>query len=296
MIACRIVIGRGKRELVLGAPLLAAAGALGYDPTAATVEGLERLGAYVTPALTPAPRRGAESSRLARTTAGYVLHTGRRNPGVSRAVRRHARAWGRCGLPVIAALYAASPDEAAAGVERLVACDCIQAIEIHLAHDADAEDAFAVVRAAQSGTALPCLLRVTERAALAQAIAAEEAGADAVVVAAPPHGRTPAADGGWVAGPLHSPALAPLYAALVHEVHGATDLPIIGRGGVATADDVLALLAAGAVAVQLDSILYVDPGAPVTISESLEARLAEAGAADWEAFLATLQGTPEDGA
>lgn len=289
MLGSRIALGRGKREVVLASPLLAASGALGFDPSAAAVEGLDRLGAYVTPALTADPWRGAEEPRLARTAAGFILHTGRRNPGVARAVRRHARGWARGGLPVIAALYAPTAAEAAEGAARLAGCECVQGIEIHLPHDATPESAAAAVQAAGMETALPCLLRVTERQAAAQAAAADGAGADGVVVAAPPHGRVRDEEGAWVVGPLHGPALAPLYAALVHEVRNATDLPIIGRGGVGAPQDALALLAAGAVAVQLDSILYVDPAAPVTFAEFLEERLARTGAADWDEFLATLR-------
>ncbi|HUS79980.1 MAG TPA: hypothetical protein VM283_01855, partial [Armatimonadota bacterium] len=80
MIACRIVLGSGKRELLLASPLLAASGALGYLPSLGT--GTECLGAVVTPALTAVARRGTEAPTLARTTAGYLLPTGRRNPGV----------------------------------------------------------------------------------------------------------------------------------------------------------------------------------------------------------------------
>lgn len=289
MLGCRIALGRGKREMVLASPLLGASGALGYSPSAATVEGLDRLGAYVTPALTVGPWRGAEEPRLVRTVAGYVLHTGRRNPGVARAARRYARGWARGGLPVIAALYAPTADDAAEGAARLAGCECIQGIEIHLPHDATPEVAASAVRAVATETTLPCLVRVTERGAVPQAAAAEEAGADGLVVAAPPHGLARDEDGAWAAGPLHGPALAPLYAALIHEVHRETELPVIGRGGIGRAEDVLAHLAAGAVAVQLDSILYVDPAAPAAISDYLAEQMARAGAEDWEAFLETLR-------
>lgn len=291
MIACGIVLGGGKREIVLSSPLLGAAGAFGYDPPPA--EMVEWLGAIVTPALTAEPRRGLEEAALVRTTAGYLVRTGRRNPGVRRALRRHGRAWAGCGRPLIVAVYGATVPDLAEAAWQAGECEVAQALELHLPHDAAPQAYGAAVRAARDEAGLPCLVRLAHEAAAAEAArAAEEAGADAVVVAAPPLGRARGAGAAWVTGPLHSPALAPLTAQRVSEVRAATGLPIIARGGLARPDDALAMLAAGACALQMDSILHVDPGAPEAFYAALEAEMARCSAPDWAAYLATLR--PEE--
>lgn len=280
--------GPRKRELALRSPLMAAAGALGIAPSRREHLALEHIGAVVTPPLTWAPIAEAETPRLARTVAGYVLHTGRRNPGLRRAIRRHADAWERLGIPVVAALYARHPADLAELTARASECEALQAFEIHLPHTVTPDEAYEGTRLALGESAVPCLVRVPFESTVETARAVAEAGADALVVAAPPIGRAPADGGAWVRGPLHSPALAPLYAERVHRVRTATALPIIARGGVAEATHVLAHLAAGAVAVQLDSILMVQPTAPADIHRDLEAEMARRGATDWTSFLRML--------
>jgi dihydroorotate dehydrogenase (NAD+) catalytic subunit len=280
--------GPRKRELALKSPLLVAAGALGMAPTRSEHPGLEYIGAVVTPPLTWAPISEADPPHLARTVAGYVLHTGRRNPGLRRAIRRYAEAWERLGVPVIAALYARYPADLAELAARASECECLQAFEIHLPHAVTADEAYEGARLAVGESAVPCLVRVPFELAVETARAVTEAGADALVIAAPPMGRAPSEAGGWVYGPLHSPALAPLFTERIHRVRAASDLPIIARGGIAESAHVLAHLAAGAVAVQLDSILMVRPSAAADLSRDLEAEMARRQAPDWSSFVRAL--------
>lgn len=289
MIPGAILIGAPrKRELALKSPLLVAAGALGIAPSRAEFPALAYVGAVVTPPLTWAPIRAAGRPRLARTTAGYLLHTGRRNPGLQRAVHRYARAWDHLEIPVVAALYArhaADLGELAASASE---CECLQAVELHLPHAISPDEAYEGVRLAVSESAVPCLVRTPFESAVEIARAATEAGADALVVAAPPMGRALTGDGAWAYAPLHSPALAPLFTERIHGVRAVSGLPIIARGGVAGTADVLAHLAAGAVAVQLDSILIVQPRMPEIIYRDLEAEMDRRQVTDWPAFVRAL--------
>ncbi len=291
MIACNIVLGSGKREVVLRSPLLVASGALGFAPSSDAIGGADALGALVTPELTASARRGAEAPALARTAAGYLLATGRRNPGVRRALRDHARQWANLGRPVIAALYGATP-ALLAEAAGLVGDDAgIHALELHLPHDAPAEDYGRAVRLVRGASMLPCAVRLAHDAAAVEgARAAEGARADALVVAAPPLGRVLGEAGTWTVGPLHTPALAPLTAQRIQAVRGASALPIIGRGGLATLADARSMLAAGACALQLDSILQVEPDALATLYGALEQDMAQLGAADWGGYLNALRG------
>lgn len=289
MIAGTILLGGPrKRELALESPLLVAAGALGIAPSRREYPALDHAGAVVTPPLTWVPVTEAGPPRLARTVAGYVLHTGRRNPGLRRAIRRYASSWERLGTPIIAALYARYPADLAELASTASECEYLQAFEIHLPCAATPDEAYQGVRLAVGECAVPCLVRVPFDSAVEVARAVTEAGADALVVAAPPVGRAPADGGAWAHGPLHSPALAPLFTERVLRVRAVSDLPIIARGGIADSAHVLAHLAAGAVAVQLDSILMVRPSALAEIAGDLEAEMAGRQAPDWTSFLETL--------
>jgi len=289
MLPSPIVIGCGKRELALASPVLCAAGTLGYEPSAYDWEGLPLLGAYVTPPLTHRAQAGAERPSLARTTAGYVLHTGRRNPGLPRAIRRYGQAWEALGLPVIAALYATSPVEFRAMGRRLADVPWIQAVEMHVPHDANWRTVAQCVGELAAATPFPTLLRVPSTGAVECALAAAEAGADGFVVAGPWYGRVRNDCGRWIVGPLHSPALLPAYAELVHAVSRQVSQPIIGRGGVASAADALCLLSAGAHAVQVGSALYATPGLLRNVYEGLETEFARNKGQSWDAFLAGLR-------
>jgi dihydroorotate dehydrogenase len=289
-----LIGGPHKRELVLKSPLLVAAGALGMAPARSAFPALEYVGAIATPALTQRPIREAGPPRLARTTAGYVLSTGRRNPGLQRAIRRHARSWERLGIPIIVALYARQAMDLADLVAAASECECLQACELHFPHAVTPDEAYEGARLAVSESSVPCLARVPFDATVEAARALTGAGVSALVVAAPPMGRAPMADGSWVYGPLHSPALAPLITERIHRVRAASHLPIIARGGIATTADVLAHVAAGAVAVQLDSILMVQPSAPETLYRDLEAEMHRRAAPDWPSLMRMLAPPAEE--
>jgi dihydroorotate dehydrogenase (NAD+) catalytic subunit len=288
MFTCAITLGMGrKKELVLTSPVLIASGALGFEQF--NLETPSQVGAIVTPPLTWRPRAEAVRPRFVRTAAGFLLHTGRRNPGLRAALRRYGRMWEHAGIPVIVALYARTSAEFAEMAAFLTALEWVQGLELHLPHDMEPDEARESVAAVVAEAGLPCLVRVPFEQAVSLATVSAEAGADGLVVASPPVGRWPDESGGWVYGPLHSPALAPLYVELVHRVAGVTLLPIIGRGGIAALQDALALIAAGAVAVQLDSILMVHPAACGQLYLALERELAERQLATWDEYLAALR-------
>ena len=298
MIDCAIVLGGPrKRELALRSPLLVAAGALGAAPSPRDHPFLAPdgpIGGVVTPPFTVTAITETGPARLARTTAGYVLHGGRRNPGLRRAIRRYNARWERMGLPVIAALYARYPADVAELAAAVSECECLQGIEIHFPSGVAPDEAFESTRLALGESAVPCLARVPFGTAVEVARAVADAEVDALVVAAPPVGRAPGEAGRWVSGPFHSPALTPLYVELVQRVRAATPIPIIARGGIADTAHALALFGAGAIAVQLDSILMVRPAAPDEIYRDLEAELARLGAKDWDSFLRAIGTHPSD--
>lgn len=290
MISCAIYLGSGrKHELALASPILIASGALGYTPPDRDLFDPRQVGAFVTPPLTGWPQSGSPPPRLTRTVAGFLLHTGRRNPGLRVALRTYGKAWRAMETPVIVALYGRSEGDFVQMSAHLSSAEGIAGVELHLPHAMGARQAADCIRACQRELSLPCLARLPFANPVPIALAAEEAGADALVAVAPPLGRAQGAEGASQYGPLHSPALAPLYAQVVYEVAQRVSIPIIGRGGIAEPSDVLGLLAAGAAAVQLDSILYLRPSACGEFYIALEREMERRQASTWDEFLASLR-------
>ncbi|MBI3158077.1 MAG: hypothetical protein HYZ26_00575 [Chloroflexi bacterium] len=231
-------------------PLMNAAGFLGFAPEARGPVALEKLGAFIT---NPISRRAHSPARqrLAWATPGAVLlHSGLPNPGLSAAIKRFAGRWARAPLPVIVHLLAETREEIGGMVRRLEGLENVLAVELGLAEMLDARAAAGIVAAAQGE--LPVIARLSLAACnLGAAVVA--AGASAVSL-----GPLPGAasfNDGTVRGRLYGPGVYPAALAAVGSLAG-QGLPVIGAGGVYTAEQAEAMLAAGALAVQVDAAIW----------------------------------------
>jgi dihydroorotate dehydrogenase (NAD+) catalytic subunit len=256
--------------LALTSPVLTAAGCFGYGVEYARLVAVERIGAIVTRSTTPYPRRVARPPRLIETPAGLLAAGPWPNPGLDRVVGRYARAWAAWRTPVLLSVEGASPAEYAEVAAALEGVEGIAGLELNLAEQPN--QLAAIVRAARAATQLPLLAKLpaldTGLPELARAAA--DSGADAVVVAAAPRGlATDLRSGERLSGWLCGPAQRPLALRLVAEVAAAVGVPVVGGGGIATADDARQFLAAGAAAVQIGAALLADPGAAVSIADAL---------------------------
>jgi dihydroorotate dehydrogenase (NAD+) catalytic subunit len=255
--------------LGLASPVLAAAGCFGYGVEYTRMVDVERIGAIVTRSTTLYRRRVARPPRLIETPAGLLAVGPWPNPGLDRVVERYAPAWAAWRTPVLLSIEGA-PAEYAAIAAALEGVEGIAGLELNLAEHAG--QVAAIVRAVRAATQLPLLAKLpaldTGLPDLARTAA--EAGADVIVVAAARRGlATDPHSGEQLAGWLCGPALRPLAQRLVAEVAAVASVPVIGGGGIATADDARQFLAAGAAAVQLGAALLADPGAVVTIADAL---------------------------
>lgn len=250
-----------KQGLTLKAPLLNAAGTLGFAAEARGACDLGRLGGFITNALTWTPRTPAAPPNAVAGPDGLLLHTGLPNPGVRAALREQGRVWARefrrRGMPVIVHLAATTPAEVRHSVSWLERAEGVQGLELGLRDDVDAAELTALVRAARGN--LPVMVRLPLETAAVLAGPAAQAGADALTVAAPPRvtletAGPPVTGRGYGPG-YFAPALKAVQAVLALEL----GLPVIGAGGVFTAEQAHTLLAAGAAAVQLDAVLWGDP-------------------------------------
>jgi dihydroorotate dehydrogenase (NAD+) catalytic subunit len=243
------------------------------------------LDAFVTKTVTPLPRGGNQPVRIAETEVGMLNAIGLANPGIEAFLRETLP---RLAGAVWVSVGGFSTRDYAAICEQLEGED-VTAIELNLSCpnvDEVPSGVGEVVAAARAVTSKPLYAKLAPAADVAEsAKAAEAAGADGLSLVNTVKGlaldhrtlRPVLARG---AGGLSGPALRPLALAAVFAAYEATELPIVGMGGVASGLDALELLAAGASDVALGTILFSDPAAPTRIRAELEAELAAHGFAD----------------
>jgi dihydroorotate dehydrogenase (NAD+) catalytic subunit len=241
-----------KQDLTFRSPLMNAAGILGFIPNWRGPVDLSRLGVFVTNPVSLAPRKPAESRVMLPFTGGFLLHTGLPNPGLRAVMRNCAAAWARSPVPVIVSLLANQPDEIARMAQRLEEVVGVMGIEIGLPPGATADLAVAFCQAAQGE--LPVIVSLPPERVLELGPRLKAAGVRMVSLA-PPRGSLPGPDGRLVRGRLYGPGLLPASLLAVAQAVE-LGLDVIGSGGVYTPQDISAMRAAGAIAVQMDAVLW----------------------------------------
>lgn len=241
-----------KYDLEFDPVLMNAAGSLGFAPDPNSAVELAGLGAFVTNPVSLASRSPARGARILDYPGGFLLHTGYPNPGLKEVLRRYASRWMRSPLPVLVHLLAQAPGELETMVAALEDLPGLAGIEVGLPPDVDAPSAVEFARAAMGE--LPVVLRVPLDNATRLAPALRDIGLAAISLA-PPRGALVGPDGKLVSGRLYGPAVFPLALGAVHDlaVYG---VPVFAAGGVYKHEHAQTLLAAGAVAVQLDAVLW----------------------------------------
>ncbi len=246
-----------KQGLVLAGRVMNAAGILGFAGEYRGLLDFTQLGAFVTNPLTLNPRTPAHPPNAVELPNGLLIHTGLPNPGVRRALRRHDADWARLGVPVIVHLAATTPAEVALAIEYLERARGVSGLELGLRDDVSPAETGRLVRAAAG--ALPMLVRLPVARAAALAPAAAQAGANALTVAAPPRLTVTVAERPATGRHYGPDAFAPALAALAAVAALDLGLPLIGAGGIYSVENAEAMLAAGAVAVQLDAAVWRRP-------------------------------------
>lgn len=243
-------------DLAIDPPLMNAAGSLGFSADLHSAVDWRNLGAFFTNPVSLMPRTPAHGERFIEFPGGFLLHTGYPNPGISQVVRRYARHWSRSPIPVIVHLLGRSPEEVAKMTRRLESVEGVTGLEVGVTSDASIDLVVALTQAAYGE--YPVIMRLPMERSVELAPGAINAGATAISLA-PPRGVYPAGGGEMVQGRLYGPAILPVALRVVHEL-SQMSIPTIGAGGVYTQEHKNAMLAAGAFAVQLDSILWRGAG------------------------------------
>ena len=285
-----------KRSLVLPNPVLVASGTFGYGLDYQKVFDIQRLGGIVTKTTTLSPRRGNAPQRIAETAGGMLNSIGLQNIGVSALVRDLAPVYETWRVPVIVSIMGFTVGEYAEVAARLEGVTGFSGVELNLScpnterggieFGQEPQAAADVVRRVMRATTLPVIAKLTPNVTDPKpvAVAVVEAGAHSLCVGntlvgmAMDRERGRPAIAATYAG-LSGPALKPVQLRQVYEVAGAVNVPIIGCGGIMTAEDAIDYLMAGASAVQVGTATFANPLAPLEVLEGLERYCCERGLA-----------------
>jgi dihydroorotate dehydrogenase (NAD+) catalytic subunit len=269
-------------------PVATASGTCGYGLDMAGLIDLNRLGAVFTKGLSARPMRGNAPWRIVETHGGMLNAIGLQNIGARTFVAEKLPRLRRYATRVIPNVFGYSVDEYIEAIRILEEGDGIHAYELNIscpnvkaggesfANDARqaAEVTAAAKRAAASGRPVIVKLspNVTDIAAIARAV--EDAGADAlslvntaVGMAIDIHTRKPRIAN--VTGGLSGPAIKPIAVRCVFQAYRAVKIPLVGIGGIATAEDALEFIIAGARVVQVGTANFYDPAASMKIADGL---------------------------
>jgi dihydroorotate dehydrogenase (NAD+) catalytic subunit len=282
--------------LALVNPLIAASGCFGYGVEYASAIDLRTLGAVAVKGLFLHEREGHPPPRIVETPAGMLNAIGLQGIGVFRFVREKLPELRQLGATVIVNICGSTLNEYVEVARVLSDAEGVAALELNISCPNIKEGGIQfgcslagthdVVSAIRKVTRLPLIPKltpnVTDVASFARA--AEDAGADAVslvntflAMAIDIETRRPKLSN--VMGGLSGPAIRPIAVRMVYECSRAVKIPIIGMGGIASANDVIEFLLAGASAVQVGTANFADPFIWATLTSGLDAYMTRHGIA-----------------
>ena len=281
----RVDLSVAVGSLKLSNPVMPASGCFSHEFS--QVFDLDRLGALVTKSVTAALRRGNPIPRIAEVSQGMLNSIGIPSKGLDHFVQEIVPLFRGCSAPLVVSVSADTVAEFAASA-RALSVPGVAAIEANISCpnlEADGrafammpETTAAAVAAIKRATDLPIWAKLTPNTGDIKAVAcaAEQAGADALVVANAILGMKinlqnyrPAL--GNVMGGLSGRAIKPIALRLVFQCAQAVSIPVIGCGGIATGEDVAEFMLAGASAVQVGTASFIHADAMIRILEELHA-------------------------
>ena len=268
-------------------PVIAASGTFGYGQEYAGLVDVAALGGICTKGLTLEARSGNRGQRLHETPSGLMNSIGLENPGIPAFIRDELPRMRALGPVIMVNLSGSTADDYVQGA-RLLSDTDVDMIELNIscpnvksggmAFGLHPADAAALVRAVRAASGKPLVVKLSPNAGdiCAVAAACADEGADALslvntfkALAIDVRRRASVFDN-LTAG-LSGPAIKPIALRMVWDVCQAVRIPVIGLGGIATTDDALEFLLAGASAVQIGTATFAHPGAMNGIIAGLEA-------------------------
>ena len=272
-------------------PVIPASGTFGYGYEFAELYDINLLGSFSFKGTTRDGRFGNPTPRIAECTAGMINAVGLQNPGVDKVISEELPRLAKCfHKPVMANVSGFSVEDYAYTCERLDACEQVGWLEVNvscpnvhgggMSFGTSPEAAAEVTRAVKAVTKKPVIIKlspnVTDIVSIAKAC--EEAGADGISLINTMLGmridlrkKTPIIANKM--GGFSGPAIFPVAVRMVYQVSSAVKIPVVGMGGVSSAEDVIEMMLAGATAVEVGAANLVDPYASKKIVEALPAAM-----------------------
>jgi dihydroorotate dehydrogenase (NAD+) catalytic subunit len=275
-------------DLTLKNPVLTASGTFGYGLEYDDFFDVAELGGICTKGLSLLPRAGNAPDRICETAAGMLNAIGLANVGVEAFCKEKMPTLRRRGVTVVANIFATTFEDFAELARRVSDEEGVAAVELNvscpnvdkggLLFGCDPIAAARVTEAVRRVTKLPVWVKMSPEAGDLKGVglACEDAGADALTAINTIRGlaidhRTWEAKLANRTGGLSGPALKPIALRMVWELSRAVAIPIIGIGGVATAEDAVEFMLAGASAVQVGTASFADPMAAKKVLDGLAA-------------------------
>ena len=284
----RVQIGK----LTLQNPVMTASGTFGYAKEFQSLVDLDRLGAVIVKGLSLQPSMGNPPPRIAETPCGMLNAIGLENVGLQAFIKHKIPFLKTLKTPVLANIYGTDRAAYAELAARLNDVDTVAGVEVNIscpnvkqggvAFGSDPSAAYEVTRAVRSRYDKLLMVKlspnVTDITEIAGAVA--DAGADSISLINTITGmaidiQTRKPKIANITGGLSGPAIKPVAVRMVWQVAQAVSLPLIGIGGIMTAEDALEFIIAGATAVQVGTANFVNPGVTLEIIDGIKRYLIE---------------------
>jgi dihydroorotate dehydrogenase (NAD+) catalytic subunit len=283
--------------LTLANPVMTASGTFGYGIEYSELVDIQKLGAIVCKGITLEPGTGNPQPRLIEMKYGLLNSVGLENIGVDALIKDKAPMWAGWQVPVIVNIAGETIDEyvqlagklegvpGVSGIELNISCPNVSGggMEFGLTPEAAAQ----VTSAVKAVTTLPLIVKLTPNVTDIKeiALAVEEVKADAVclintvkAMAIDINEREPSL--GNITGGLSGPAIKPIALYMVYEVAKVVGIPVIGCGGIASGEDALEFIMAGASAIQVGTANLTNPRASLDVLQGIERLMKENGVAN----------------
>ncbi|MGN0467783.1 MAG: dihydroorotate dehydrogenase [Acutalibacteraceae bacterium] len=279
-------------------PVIPASGTFGFGYEFAEIYDINVLGTFSFKGTTKEPRFGNPTPRIAECESGMINSVGLQNPGVEKVISEELPKLSKCfHKKVMANISGFSVDDYVYCCEKIDKCEQVGWLEVNIScpnvhgggmsFGVDPKSAFEVTKAVKAVTTKPVLIKLSPNVTdITQiACACEEAGADGISLINTLLGmridlKTKRPVVANKMGGFSGSAIFPVALRMVYQVYDAVKIPIVGMGGVDSAEDVIEMMLAGATAVQVGAANLIDPFASKKIIENLPAVMEKYGIKD----------------